>query len=206
MRSLLKHLLLLSKSALAIAFLVSLGPLCSAQTAAITGTVRDQSGGTVSGAEVTATQAATNEKRSTTTDKSGSYVISLLPIGDYEVTAARTGFQTEVRTILLHVSDRSDLDFKLAIGNRSESVVVTSEASLVQAESSSTGTVVDNKRIEEVPLNGRQFQTLAELVPGVNDPAFGSSLGFRGGINIDGSPRGGERFLTGRSRYRRERS
>ena len=188
MRSLLKNLLLLRKSGLAIAFAVSLAQVGFAQTAAITGTVRDQSGGTIAGAEVTATQTATNEKRSATSDKSGNYVISLLPIGSYEVTvAALKGFKTESRTIELHVSDRSTLDFNLAIGNKSESVVVTSEASLVQAESSSTGTVVDNKRIEEVPLNGRQFQTLAELVPGVNDPAFGSSLGFRGGINIDGT-------------------
>ncbi len=65
--------------------------------------------------------------------------------------------------------------------------MVIADVSLVQTESSSTGEVVDNKRIEEVPLNGREFQNLAELVPGVNDPAFGSSLGFRGGINIDGT-------------------
>ncbi len=177
----------LRKSSLAIGLLVSLAHLAFGQTAAITGTVKDPSGGAISGVQITATQTATNEKRSATTDRDGSYVISLLPIGGYGVTAAISGFKTEQRTIELHVSDRSTVDFNLAIGEVSERVVVESGASLVQTESSSTGAVVDNKRIEEVPLNGRQFQNLAELVPGVNDPAFGSSLGFRGGINIDGA-------------------
>jgi outer membrane receptor protein involved in Fe transport len=175
------------KSALAIGLWVSLGHLAFAQTAAITGTVTDQSGGVVDGVQVTATQTATNEKRSATTDKSGNYVITLLPIGGYDVTAAISGFKTEQRTVELHVSDRSTVNFSLTIGQASEKVVVTSGAPLVQTESSSTGEVVDNNRIEQVPLNGRQFQNLAELVPGVNDPAFGSSLGFRGGINIDGT-------------------
>src|ERR1700722_19230383 len=147
MRSSLKLTLFLRKLSLAIAFGMSLGQLGFAQTAAITGAVRDQSGGLVEGAQVTATQTATKEKRSAITDKSGNYVIPLLPIGGYDVTAALTGFKTESRTIELHVSDRSTLDFSLTIGEVSEKVTVTSEASLVQAESSSTGTVVDNKRI-----------------------------------------------------------
>jgi hypothetical protein len=175
------------KAGLAIGLLVSLANAAFGQTAAITGTVKDPSGGAIAGVEVTATQTATNEKRSATTGKDGSYVISLLPIGDYDVTAAISGFKTEQRSLELHVSDRSTLDFSLSIGAVSDKILVTGEAPLVQAESSSTGEVVDNKRIEEVPLNGRQFQNLAELVPGVNDPAFGSSLGFRGGINIDGA-------------------
>jgi outer membrane receptor protein involved in Fe transport len=172
---------------LAVILCVSLGSPLFAQTAAITGTVKDQSSGAIAGVQITATQTATNETRSATTDKSGNYVISLLPIGGYDVTAAISGFKTELRNIELHVSDRSTVNFSLTIGAVSEEVTVTSAASLVQAESSSTGAVVDNKRIEEVPLNGRQFQNLAELVPGVSTPAFGSSLGFRGGINIDGT-------------------
>jgi outer membrane receptor protein involved in Fe transport len=180
-------MMFLKKLSLAIGLFVSLGHLAFAQTAAITGTVKDESGGAITGVQVTATQTATNETRSATTDKSGNYVISLLPIGGYDVAAAISGFKTELRTIELHVSDRSTVNFSLTIGAVSEKVTVTSAASLVQAESSSTGAVVDNKRIEEVPLNGRQFQNLAELVPGVSTPAFGSSLGFRGGINIDGT-------------------
>ena len=175
------------KLGLVTCLLVSFGLIAFAQTADITGTVTDQSGGAISGVQVTATQTATTQKRSVTTDKNGNYVISLLPIGGYDVTAAISGFKTELRTVELHVSDRSTVDFSLTVGQISEKIVVTSGAPLVQTESSSTGEVVDNKRIEEVPLNGRQFQNLAELVPGVNEPAFGSSLGFRGGINIDGA-------------------
>src|ERR1700677_1173743 len=174
----------LRNSVLAIGLLLALAHAGFGQTATITGVVTDASGGAVSGVRITATQTATNEQRAATTDKDGSYVISLLPIGGYSVTAAISGFKTEQRTLELHVSDRSTLDFNLTIGNVAEKLMVTADAPLVQAESSSTGAVVDNKRIEEVPLNGRQFQNLAELVPGVNDPAFGSSLGFRGGINI----------------------
>ena len=158
-----------------------------AQTAAISGVVRDQSGGTISGVQITATQSATAQKRSTKTDKNGGFVISLLPVGEYQVAAAQNGFKTDVRSIELRVGDRSSLDFNLAIGNVSEQIVVNSEAPLIQSESSSTGAVVDNKRIEEVPLNGRQFQNLALLVPGTTDPAPGSSLGFRGGINVAGT-------------------
>src|SRR5262249_32879750 len=121
------------------------------------------------------------------TDKNGIYVISLLPIGEYEVAAAQPGFKTDVRAIELRVGDRSSVDFDLAIGNVAEQIVVSADVPLIQAEPSSTGAVVENKRIEEVPLNGRQFQNLALLVPGTTDPAQGSSLGFRGGINVAGT-------------------
>ncbi len=165
----------------------SLGHIALAQTAAITGSIKDQTGGAISGVQVTATQTATAQKRSATTDESGNYVISLLPIGDYEVAAAQSGFKKGLRTIQLRVGDRSSVDFTLAIGNQAETIEVTSAPSLVQTQSSSTGAVVENKRIEEVPLNGRQFQNLALLVPGTTDPPQGSSLGFRGGINVAGT-------------------
>ena len=174
-------------SLLAASLLLSLPCVALAQTAAISGVVRDQTGGAISDVQITATQSATAQKRATKTDRNGGFVISLLPVGEYEVAAAQTGFKTDVRTIELRVGDRSSLDFNLAIGNVSEQIVVNSEAPLIQAESSSTGAVIDNKRIEEVPLNGRQFQNLALLVPGTTDPAPGSSLGFRGGINVAGT-------------------
>jgi hypothetical protein len=177
----------LRKLSLWIGLCVSFAHPAFSQTAAITGTVTDQSGGAIAGVQVTATQTATAQRRSATTDKSGNYVLSLLPIGEYQVTAAQSGFKTDVRNVELRVGDRSSVDFNLAVGAVSDEVVVTGSAPLVQSESSSTGAVVENKRIEEVPLNGRQFQNLALLVPGVSDPAFGSSLGFRGGINVAGT-------------------
>lgn len=179
--------LVLRKSTLAIGLLVSLAQMAFGQTAAISGTVKDQTGGAIAGVQITATQTSTAQKRSTTTDKSGAYVISLLPIGHYEVAAAQSGFTTDVRAVELRVGDRSSVDFNLAVGNVAEHILVTSAVPLIQAESSSTGAVVENKRIEEVPLNGRQFQNLALLVPGTTDPPQGSSLGFRGGINVAGT-------------------
>jgi len=175
------------KPIVAIGLLVVLAQAAFGQTAAISGVVTDQSGGAISGVAITATQTATAQKRSTLTDKNGNYVLSLLPIGDYEIVAAQPGFKTDVRTAQLRVGDRSSVDFALAIGDVAERILVSAEAPLVQAESSATGAVVDNKRIREMPLNGRQFQNLALLVPGTTDPAQGSSLGFRGGINVAGT-------------------
>lgn len=175
------------KTTLAVGLLVVLARAAFGQTAAISGVVRDQSGGAISGVEIAATQTATAQKRATLTDKNGNYVLSLLPIGDYQIVAAHPGFKTDVRTAQLRVGDRSSVDFDLALGDVAEKVLVSAEAPLVQAESSSTGAVVDNKRIAEIPLNGRQFQNLALMVPGTTDPAPGSSLGFRGGINVAGT-------------------
>lgn len=177
----------LRNSGLAIGLLASFAHVAFAQTATISGAVTDQSSGAIAGVVVTATQTATAQKRSAVTDKNGNYVISLLPIGKYEIAAAQPGFKTDLRTVDLRVGDRSSVDFALAVGDVAEQIEVKGVVPLVQAESSSVGAVVENKRIEEVPLNGRQFQNLALLAPGVSESAEGSSLGFRGGLNVAGT-------------------
>jgi outer membrane receptor protein involved in Fe transport len=158
-----------------------------AQTAAISGTVKDQSGALVPGVQITVTHTETAQKRSAVTDERGDYLVPLLPVGNYEVLAAQPGFKTSVRRAELQVGDTSRVDFELSIGQATEHVLVTEAVPLVQSESSSVGTVVENRRIVELPLNGREFQNLTLLVPGTANPAQGSTLGFRGGITVAGT-------------------
>ena len=152
------------------------------------GTVTDQSGAVLPGVEVTATNTGTALTRTVITNERGDYVISVLPIGEYEVQASLPGFQTAVRPgITLQVDDRISVNFELSVGVLTESVIVTEAAPLVQSETSSIGGVIANQQVVELPLNGRAFQNLTLLVPGAMNPTQGSSLGFRGGVTVAGS-------------------
>ncbi len=100
----------------------------------------------------------------------------------------KQGFKKSVQTgLILQVDQKARLDFTLEIGQVSESVEVTAATSLVQTDSASVGTVIDNKRVLELPLNSREFYTLALTAPRVLPPAQGSTLSFRGGFNVAGS-------------------
>lgn len=165
-----------------------------AQTTTVSGTVKDQSGAVLPGVQVTVTNPATSLTRSVVTNERGDYVIPLLPAGNYTVTAELPGFKSESRQgVALQVDQRLSLNFDLQVGELSEKLLVTEAAPLVQSESSSVGAVVENKRIVELPLNGREFQNLTLLVPGTANPAQGSGLGFRGGITVAGT----REYMTG---------
>jgi hypothetical protein len=157
-------------------------------TATIAGQVQDATGAGIAGAKITAKNVQTGLERSITTGDGANYTISLLPIGTYEVTAEKTGFKKMVETgITLQVDQHARVDFKLQVGAASDSVQVSAEVSLTQTDSSSLGSVIDNTKVVELPLNGRQFYSLALLVPGVSPPAQGSILSFRGGFNVAGA-------------------
>src|SRR5207249_4195295 len=122
------------------------------------------------------------------TGERGDYVIPQLQVGKYDITAELPGFKTEARQgIDLQVDQRLTINFEMQVGELSERLVVTEAAPLVQSETSSVGAVVENKRIVELPLNGRDFENLAQLIPGVSNPAQGSGNGFRGGIPVAGT-------------------
>ena len=125
-------------------------------TGEITGTVTDSSGAVLVDATVTIVNPATNASRVTKTNDAGVYDVPALPPGTYSITIERQGFNSEVRNnIELRVAQIAKLDSVLQPGNLSEKVEVTGGAPVLETESTSVGTVIENQRIVELPLNGR---------------------------------------------------
>lgn len=140
-------------------------------TAGITGNVKDQTGAVLPGVEVTATQTATAAKRTVVTDEAGLYIFTNLPIGPYMIEASLPGFRTYVQTgIVLQVNANPAIPIVMQIGQVAEQVEVSADAALAETHSSSIGTVVDNQRILEMPLNGRNATELIFLA-GMATPA-----------------------------------
>ncbi len=162
--------------------------LSQENTATIAGQVLDGSGAGIAGATVTARNVLTGFERSAVTNQSANYTLPLLPIGKYDVTAVKQGFENTKQTdIVLQIDQHARLDFSLKVGATSSTVEVTADVPLTQTDSSSTGAVIDNRKVVELPLNGRQFYSLALLTPGVAPSAQGSLLSFRGGFNVAGA-------------------
>src|SRR5712691_8786240 len=157
-------------------------------TATILGTVTDSSGAVVAKALVEAKAVATNLSRNTTTDAEGNYTLSSLPVGEYEVTISAAGFRKEVqRGIVLQVQQQARLDVALQPGNVTETINVVASAPIVNTEDGVFGDVIDNQRVVELPLNGRNFNTLALLTPNIqNGVPGGATLQnfLAGGIGI----------------------
>ncbi len=170
------------------AFFFSLNLIAQGPTASVTGDVRDPTGAVVAGAKVTALHTATGVSRSTLSDTSGGFVIPALPPGSYEFSAESSGFKRELRSgVVLQVDQQTRLDFQLQLGASSDVVNVEAGAPVTETESASTGEVIDNKKVVELPLNGRQFYSLALLAPGAYQPAENSTVGYRGGFNVAGA-------------------
>src|SRR6266404_7764518 len=155
--------------------LLFLGILCAALIPApaqtvgeITGEVRDASGANIPGAAVTATNADTSVARSTVTNAAGIYSFPGLTPGVYQVKAAAAGFQTFVKSdILLQVQQTARVDFTLAVGQAAQFVEVTASTPLLNTEDATVGTVIERRRIVDLPLNGRNFFSLVALSPNV---------------------------------------
>jgi carboxypeptidase family protein len=188
------------KSLAVITLLFSARSLLLAQvaTAELTGSVLDTSGASVVNARVTATAAATNLAHDTVSDKSGVYVLTLLPPGDYTITVEAPGFHKLVQTgLALQVNQQAKLDFTLEVGQVNETVQVTGQAPLLQSESSSLGTVVNQQLVSDLPLNGRNFIQLATLSPGVNGVGFSASGTIMSGTRPDDRRPATEIFANG---------
>jgi hypothetical protein len=145
----------------------------------ISGTVFDPAGKVVAGAEVTVANDATRVQSFTKTNSDGVYVLPNLPPGSYRLQVAKLGFKTLIKPdITLNVQDALAINFTLPIGSVSETVTIEAGAPLVDTESASVSTVIDRKFVESLPLNGRSFNTLLQLTPGVVvAPASSSSQG-----------------------------
>lgn len=153
--------------------------LASAQqtTGTVVGNVVDSTGAAIVGANVTATNTGTNLARSTVTDSDGKYSIPSLTAGTYALSVEMGGFQKQqVKGIVLDASQTARQDFSLAIGevNNSVTVEASSSAAQLQTENGAVGQVIDGKKIVDLPLNGRNFVQLAQLIPGVNSGTSGS--------------------------------
>ncbi len=144
-------------------------PAAAQQTTGnITGRVTDQQGGALPGVTVTATQANTGFSRTVVTDGEGLYRLTGLPIGNIDLTMEITGFaKLERKDLVLNVSQTLNLDVQLTVASMSETVTVSGDTPLLETTSSSVGGVVDVNKIEQMPLNGRQFANLAMTVAGV---------------------------------------
>ena len=139
-------------------------------TATLDGFVKDQAGARVPGAEVTARNTQTGVVTTTTTDDKGSFLASFLLPGRYDVSAEKAGFKKAVRQgITLLVAETTRLEITLEVGATTETTTVTGEAPLVKADTSEIGQVIQQKSVEELPLNsgtGRNFTALMTLIPG----------------------------------------
>jgi hypothetical protein len=133
-------------------------------TSQINGNVRDASGLAVPGAEIKATQTATGATRTVISGGDGSYVLTDLPIGPYQLEVTKEGFSKYVQSgIVLQVASNPTVEVVLKVGSVSEQVQVEANASLVETRNSGVGQVVDNQRVLELPLNGRQATDLIYL-------------------------------------------
>ena len=171
-----------------LAFVIFAALPCFGQTfGEITGVVTDPSGALVVGAAVTVSNPATNLTRTATTNNAGNYTFpSLLP-GVYSVKAEMQGFQGEIRGgVELQVQQVARIDFQLKVGSLTETVEVIVGAPLLNTENATVGTVIENRRIVDLPLNGRNFISLIGLSPNVN-ANFANSFGGAG------SRQGGDR-------------
>lgn len=158
-------------------------PTAQAQSTsqAVLGLVSDSTGAVIQGAKITLTNADTNVALTTTTNETGNYAFPLIQVGNYNLRVEMQGFKTEtVRNIRVETAAQVRQDVQLDVGNITESVEVSASAVTLNTENATLGGVVENRRITELPLNGRNMQNLAVLVPGVQ---YGIRTGKSEGAN-----------------------
>src|SRR5687767_14983680 len=156
----------------------------------ITGTILDASEAAVPDARITITNQSTGITWDVTSDSRGVYVAPALPAGPYTVKVEATGFRPSISTDnTVSVAQTTRIDLKLQVGTVLEAVNVTAEAPLVQSTTSDTGETIQMKQIQSLPLNGRIFSQLVQLVPGA------IPRGFDGGAAESGSGAGARTFI-----------
>jgi outer membrane receptor protein involved in Fe transport len=143
-------------------------------TGSIVGTVTDESGAAVPGVAIEAINTATNQVRTAVTGTDGYYSVPLLQPGRYQVKGSLAGFKTVIRDgITVTVESDARVDMRLAVGGLEETVTVAVDAPLVDTAGATLGIVVDERKVQELPLNGRNFTQLGPTLPGVIAPPTG---------------------------------
>jgi hypothetical protein len=156
--------------------------------ATVTGTVTDNTGSAVPGAHLTATNTSTGNKRTVDTDDAGRYTVPNLVPGTYDVEASKDGFSTSIRRAQeLNVDSSATEDFALQVSSVQSTVEVTAETPLIEPTQASVANVVSTKEIDDIPILGRTFASLAALTPGVTPSGvIGNTTGYQTGYVADG--------------------
>jgi hypothetical protein len=183
------------RNTVVICLLLLSGVSAWAQSARITGIITDTSDALMSGVEVTVTNVSTGVSRRATSNEQGNYSVPFLQPGLYRITAQATGFKPLTREgITLVVDQVARIDMKMEVGQLTESIEVTAEATLVDSSNATLGVVVENRRVVDLPLNGRNALALVMLTPSVISHAGPTNSGFanRGtalsAVSINGGP------------------
>ena len=186
-----------------------------ASTGALRGTVTDAAGSRIAGATVVLVNTATGLRYSTATDSEGRFAFELLPPGDYSARTESAGMSPQTAPHLhVDVGGATELELKLAVAGAKESVTVSGEPQLIETQPSGVSSLIDERAINELPLNGRRFTDLALLTPGVTqdprgltsgsngDLAFGGIRGYQSSYLVDGGDNNNAFFAQARGRYR----
>ncbi len=178
-----------------VALALILAPALSAQVSAtLSGIVTDQSGAAVAGADVTVKNLETGAGRTTTTQETGQYQVFALPIGEYEVRATKPGFAEQIQTgIRLVVGQEASVNVMLRVGPVSQQIKVNSDAPLVSVTTADISGLVGERQVKDLPLNGRSYDLLLPLNPGVVNFTFEKT----GGIGISNSTTGNNFAVSG---------
>jgi Carboxypeptidase regulatory-like domain/TonB-dependent Receptor Plug Domain len=174
---------------------VALAPMAAAQvSASLSGTVTDPSGGAVSNATVTVRDVHTEVQRSTATDAAGRYRVLALPVGEYEIAVKKQGFAEEIRTgIQLAVGQDATVDLRLNVGQVTEQITVNADAPPVSVTTADISGLVGERQVKELPLNGRSYDELVTLNPGV----VNFTMEKTGGTGVSNSTNGNNFAVSG---------
>jgi outer membrane receptor protein involved in Fe transport len=182
-----KYALVISLSLL----LVPASSFAQSASATLSGTIKDSSGGVLPGVSVEARNVATNDTRTAVTESTGIYRLTNLPRGTYVVKAELQGFKTVESQVLVTVGDAVRLDFAMEVGALAETVQVEGHSPIINTDEGRLSYLVDEKRVAELPLNGRNAFQLMELQPG--------ALANPGNAVLGGSAGGNTAFINGQS-------
>src|SRR3989441_11085483 len=162
---------------LLVVFLAASSLSAQVVTVTIQGRVYDTTGAAIPQANVSVTNPATGFSRSATASATGDYQISALPVGDYTVTAEKSGFQKQAKRVHFDIGASGNVDFNLAVGQIAQEVTVQDVGEVAEPTRTMVSSVIDEQKIENLPVNGRQFIDFALLAPGVTigDTTSGST-------------------------------
>jgi len=177
-------------SLIALLFLLTSGVFAQTVSTQILGLVTDSTGAVVPGATITAKRIETGDVRTTVSNETGNFIFPLVDSGTYDVTCTSAGFKTESRrNIPIELQQKARIDFQMQVGQQAETIEISASAPLLKTEDATLGSVVGQKRIVELPLNGRNFAQAATLMPGV---VYGSAR-----MGVDGNSTIGTRAMPG---------